>query len=62
MNALLNRTRVNVQRGINDIWETGTTTLLGGVLLKLEDQPAPYIFVSASVGDCKAFHISAKTG
>jgi len=32
------------------------------VILKLEDHAAPYIFVSASVGDCKAFHISEKTG
>lgn len=51
-----------LKRGINDIWETGTTTLLGGVILKLEDHASPYIFVSASVGDCKAFHISEKTG
>jgi len=54
-----------LKRGINDIWETGTTTLLGGVILKLDendDHNAPYIFVSASVGDCKAFHVSGKTG
>jgi len=54
-------------RGINDIWETGTTTLCGGVLLELEDEDAkkagtPYVFIVASIGDCKAFYCSAQTG
>jgi len=54
-------------RGINDIWETGTTTLLGGVVLEVDDEDAakhdsPYIFICASIGDCKAFFCCAETG
>jgi len=54
-------------RGVNDIWETGTTTLCGGVLLELDEEDAkkanaPYIFIVASIGDCKAFHISSLNG
>jgi len=51
-----------LKRGINDIWETGTTTLLGGVVLSLTDGKTPYVFIAASVGDCKAFHISVENG
>jgi len=50
------------QRGIQDIWEAGTTTLLGGLVLRVHNQRAPYVFVCASVGDCKAFHISISDG
>lgn len=54
-------------RGINDIWETGTTTLCGGVVLELEADDAkklgaPFIFIVASIGDCKAFYCSSQTG
>lgn len=54
-------------RGINDIWETGTTTLCGGVCLELDEEDAkkagaPYIFIVASIGDCKAFYASSSTG
>jgi len=55
-----------LKRGVIDIWETGTTTLLGGVLLQLDEEDArkhsPFIFICASVGDCKAFYISAADG
>eukprot|EP01125_Pyxidicula_operculata_P019782 TRINITY_DN7201_c0_g1_i1.p1 TRINITY_DN7201_c0_g1~~TRINITY_DN7201_c0_g1_i1.p1 ORF type:complete len:1378 (+),score=270.87 TRINITY_DN7201_c0_g1_i1:58-4191(+) len=47
-----------------EIWGCGTTTLIVGMVLKLkngflEDE---WAFVCASVGDCKAFHWSKKTG
>jgi len=56
-----------LSRGINDIWETGTTTLLGGVILELEKEEAkktntPFIFICASIGDCKAFYCNSLTG
>lgn len=56
-----------LKRGVYDIWETGTTTLLGGALLALDDESAqklgaPWVFLCATVGDCKAFHCSAETG
>jgi len=56
-----------LKRGVNDIWETGTTTLLGGALLELDDEDAKkhnasWIFICASVGDGKAFHCSALDG
>jgi hypothetical protein len=58
--------RAPLARGMKDVWETGTTTLTGGILLKLSDEAArqfsaQYVFVCASVGDCKAFHYDAKT-
>lgn len=49
----------------NDIWQAGTTTLLGGVLLELEpdnEQIPKWGFIFLSVGDCKAFHWNHKTG
>lgn len=54
--------------------EAGTTTMIGGVAMKLlPDNRAspstsargkkedPWLFVCASLGDCKAYHVSAKT-
>jgi len=48
-------------RGVRDKFATGTTTILGGMLLELEEQdeqPHPWAFVCSNVGDCKAFHFS----
>jgi len=47
--------------------KTGTTTLLGGVVLELDEDDAkkcnaPFIFICASIGDCKAFFCSSVTG
>lgn len=44
--------------GLEDVWDAGTTTILGGVLLELEEkkseEPAPpWAFICVSVGDCK---------
>jgi hypothetical protein len=43
--------------GKEDVWDAGTTTLLGGVVVELKDtedaQGYKYAFVCASVGDCK---------
>jgi hypothetical protein len=36
------------------------STLLGGLLVQLEEQPGTWMFVCASVGDCKAFHYSVR--
>lgn len=44
--------------GKDDIWDAGTTTLIGGVLLELEDNK--WGFLCVSVGDCKAFRYSIK--
>eukprot|EP01087_Luapelamoeba_hula_P001505 TRINITY_DN1120_c1_g1_i2.p1 TRINITY_DN1120_c1_g1~~TRINITY_DN1120_c1_g1_i2.p1 ORF type:complete len:300 (+),score=46.32 TRINITY_DN1120_c1_g1_i2:209-1108(+) len=65
--AHTNILKAPLARGIHDIWETGTTTLLGGILLPLVDEDAaqwktPYVFICASVGDCKAFRCSAADG
>lgn len=56
----------------SEIQQIGTTTLLGGIVVKLPeseepipedaDQPPEWGFVYGSVGDCKAFHWSAVTG
>ncbi|KAF2077306.1 hypothetical protein CYY_001372 [Polysphondylium violaceum] len=48
--------------GKNDIWEAGTTTLLGGIVLELEVEEGhpKWGFLCASVGDCKAFILSSK--
>ncbi|EFA80649.1 protein phosphatase 2C-related protein [Heterostelium album PN500] len=51
-----------IVEGKNDIWEAGTTTLLGGLVLELEDDSGvpKWGFLCASVGDCKAFLVSLK--
>ncbi|KYR02720.1 protein phosphatase 2C-related protein [Tieghemostelium lacteum] len=52
-----------IVEGKNDIWDAGTTTLLGGLVLELDTQEegAPkWGFLCASVGDCKAFLVSHK--
>eukprot|EP01133_Synstelium_polycarpum_P007850 gene7850-9212_t len=51
-----------IVEGKNDIWEAGTTTLLGGLVLELEDDAGvpKWGFLCASVGDCKAFLVSLK--
>jgi len=50
-----------------ELWDVGTTTLIGGVLLPLvqseDDEHQRYIFICSSVGDCKAMvynHITNK--
>jgi len=53
-----------IVEGLPDIWEAGTSTLLGGMLLKLkksENLSFRWVFVCVTVGDCKAFHWSHKT-
>lgn len=53
--------------GKQDVWEAGTTTLLGGVLLRLKkakEDPKKgdsWMFACVSIGDCKAYHYSAAT-
>lgn len=58
--------------GAEDFWELGTTTLLGGLIVELEEPVKDVLpsgekvenewaFVWGSVGDCKAFHWSPKT-
>lgn len=55
--------------GKEDLWEAGTTTLLGGVVLRLKrskeekekTKSDPYVFVCVSIGDCKAYLFSAKS-
>jgi len=60
-----------IVEGKEDIWEAGTTTLLGGLIapiklskeeIKAEGKDAfKAAFVFVTVGDCKAFHFSKKT-
>jgi len=44
--------------GKEDIWEAGTTTLLGGLLLKLKEEDK-WAWIFVSIGDCKCFHYEA---
>jgi len=46
--------------GKEDIWEAGTSTLIGGITFKSNLKEHPWIFVCVSVGDCKAFLYSRK--
>jgi len=55
--------------GFEDVWDAGSTTLMGGILLEIDqtaeesDSSDPkYCFCVVSVGDCKAFHFNIKTG
>jgi len=53
-----------IVEGKEDIWEAGTTTLLGALVLEFDnvsDDSIPrWGFLCASVGDCKAFLVSHK--
>ena len=59
----------SILEGSRDSWDVGTTTLLGGLLVKLqepllEDRDGEIIacnwaYIWGSVGDCKGFHYSA---
>jgi len=52
-----------IVQGKEDIWEAGTTTLLGALVLELEpvnEGDPRWGFLCASVGDCKAFLASPK--
>lgn len=45
-------------------WEAGTTTMIGGMVLKAsmgEGQEFKWVFLCCNLGDCKAFHYSFKT-
>ena len=51
-----------------DVWDAGTTTLLGGIAMQLQPDasaepsaPKQWALVCASVGDCKAFVYSPST-
>jgi len=48
--------------GKGDVWEAGTTTLLGTLILKTKetkDKKPTWVCICVSIGDCKAFHYSA---
>lgn len=49
----------------DEIFEKGTTTLLGGVLLELDQTEIKmdknFMFLFANLGDCKAYHYDHKT-
>jgi len=49
--------------GQTNIWDAGTTTLLGGLLFELDEPQLNHscIFLCVNVGDCKIFHWSAKS-
>ncbi len=49
-------------RNEETLFMAGTTTMLAGIILELEQpqQGKPFIFVAGSIGDCKAYHYSAK--
>lgn len=54
----------SIVHGKEDIWEAGTTTLLGILVLELEQSAAgdpKWGLLCGSVGDCKAFHVNMKT-
>jgi hypothetical protein len=45
-------------QNVQNHWEAGTTTLCGGMLLKLEDEDEDgprFGFLCANIGDCKAY-------
>mmetsp|Transcript_25870 Transcript_25870/g.36385 ORF Transcript_25870/g.36385 Transcript_25870/m.36385 type:complete len:506 (+) Transcript_25870:477-1994(+) len=56
-----------VIEGKEDIWEAGTTTLLGGILLPLKSKnehkndKTSFAWVSVTIGDCKSYHYSLNT-
>lgn len=54
---------LRIVQGKDDIWEAGTTTLLGALLLEIEQTKATdpkWGLLCGNVGDCKAFLINGK--
>lgn len=58
--------------GKEDVWEAGTTTLLGGVMFKIKKSKEEvkaegnkdnfkWVWCGVSIGDCKAFHYAANS-
>lgn len=59
--AALTRAHNSITEG-REIWDSGTTTLIGGLLLPLAGaSEGRWAFVCVSLGDCKAFHYSQRT-
>jgi hypothetical protein len=59
--AALTRAHNSITEG-REIWDSGTTTLIGGLLLPLSGtSEGRWGFVCVSLGDCKAFHYSQRT-
>jgi len=63
---------LKIIEGKEDIWEAGTTTLLGGVLFRIKKSKEEvksekdkdsfkWVWCGISIGDCKAFHYNAAT-
>jgi len=59
-----------IVEGKEDVWEAGTTTLLGGMLFRVkkpkeerksndENEKYRWVWICVSIGDCKAFHYKA---
>lgn len=50
-----------ITQGATKVWDVGTTTIVGGVLLQVPAQDSfdsPYVFLCVNIGDCKAYHCS----
>jgi len=58
----------SILEGAEDMWEVGTTTLLGGLIVELEEPlledrdgelvSCKWAYIWGSVGDCKGYHYS----
>eukprot|EP01098_Paradermamoeba_levis_P013597 TRINITY_DN6232_c0_g1_i1.p1 TRINITY_DN6232_c0_g1~~TRINITY_DN6232_c0_g1_i1.p1 ORF type:complete len:522 (-),score=141.21 TRINITY_DN6232_c0_g1_i1:537-2000(-) len=54
-----------IMKGKRDTLEAGTTTLLGGMILQIEEEVPDgrnLLFLCTNIGDCKAFHLCSQTG
>jgi len=63
INALSVSHNVIVFDKTEDIWMAGTTTLLGGVCIELDEESPDvpkWVFLCVSIGDCKAFHYNSE--
>jgi hypothetical protein len=46
--------------GKENVWDAGTTTMLGGMIVELDGAQGKWALICGSVGDCKAFHYSLR--
>eukprot|EP01126_Amoeba_proteus_P065441 TRINITY_DN9309_c0_g1_i3.p1 TRINITY_DN9309_c0_g1~~TRINITY_DN9309_c0_g1_i3.p1 ORF type:complete len:482 (-),score=114.32 TRINITY_DN9309_c0_g1_i3:232-1620(-) len=58
--GILFKCHKKIIKGHENVWNAGSTTLCGGMLVKLQSISNEWAFLCSSIGDCKAFRYRPK--